>query len=116
MKRIFEIEWKDDGKGVPDPIEVDPTALLLSLLSVFPDTAFCVENITKQPTASEALYGFMGWLTTRGEKLCVGHEEECGVVADLVNRFCTANKLSEPRENWIKLQVPMKEDPAEDVT
>ena len=50
--------------------------------------------------ASEAIYGFVGWLTTRKEKTVMGSDSDCAVVADLVKQFCEVNKLSEPSEKW----------------
>ena len=55
-----------------------------------------------QITASEALYDFMGWLTTRQEVLSVGASHECAPVADVVKEFCAANNLAEPRDGWEK--------------
>ncbi|KKL70064.1 hypothetical protein LCGC14_2108630 [marine sediment metagenome] len=51
-------------------------------------------------SASEALFGFMGWLTTRDETLMIGAQHECSPVADVVKEFCDANSLEEPRDNW----------------
>ena len=53
-------------------------------------------------TASEALYGFMGWLTTRQESLSVGAHHECAPAADAIKEFCNANGLAEPRDGWEK--------------
>ena len=51
-------------------------------------------------SASEALYGFMGWLTTRDEVLSVGSHHLCGPVADVIKKFCDANSLEAPRDEW----------------
>ncbi len=51
--------------------------------------------------ASEALYGFMGWLTTREQvtpEFSLRHDASEG--ARLVAEFCKRNKLTEPREGW----------------
>ena len=53
-------------------------------------------------SASEAVYGFAGWLTTRKEKIEIGVNEECGKVADLVDLFCRVNNLPEPCDGWAK--------------
>ena len=60
-------------------------------------------------SASEALFGFMGWLTTRDETLMIGAQHVCGPVADVVKEFCDANDLDEPREGWNKNFVHPKE-------
>ena len=53
-------------------------------------------------SASEALFGFAGWLTTRDKTVSMGALHECGAVADLVIQFCEVNNLTEPREGWEK--------------
>ncbi len=63
-----------------------------------------------QIIASEALYGFMGWLTTRQETMSVGANHECAPVADAIKAFCDANDLTQPRDGWEKNFVyPEKE-------
>ena len=52
--------------------------------------------------ASEALYGFAGWLTSREEPVIASARHDAAVWAELVNKFCKANELSEPREGWDK--------------
>ena len=53
-------------------------------------------------SASEALFGFMGWLTTCDETLMIGAQHECAPVADAVKKFCDANNLAEPQAGWEK--------------
>ena len=50
--------------------------------------------------ASEALYGFMGWLTSRDEAVTFSGTHDAGIAADLVDRFVKANNLTEPRDGW----------------
>ncbi len=55
----------------------------------------------KEMNASEALYGFMGWLTSRDEvtpKLSSRHD--ASIAANLVAEFCEVNKLAGPRGGW----------------
>lgn len=53
-------------------------------------------------SASEALYGFGGWLTSSDKVLTISAKHDAGIVAELVGRFCEANGLEEPREGWEK--------------
>ena len=53
-------------------------------------------------TASEALYGFAGWLTCRKEPVTFSEIHEAGIAAELVNEFCKTNELQEPRQGWEK--------------
>jgi hypothetical protein len=54
-------------------------------------------------SASEALYGFVGWLTTRDEELSVGSRHDAAPWAEAVSTFCKTNELKEPRNGWEKL-------------
>jgi len=51
-------------------------------------------------SASEALYGFMGWLTTRDEVTLLHSQSNASKAAELVTEFCEANGLKEPRGGW----------------
>lgn len=53
-------------------------------------------------SASEAVYGFCGWLTSRTEETKMGSSNDCAIVADRIKEFCETNKLEEPREGWDK--------------
>lgn len=46
---------------------------------------------------SEALYGFAAWLTCRDEEVCIGASNECGIVAELVQRYCESQGFAPPR-------------------
>ena len=54
----------------------------------------------KQLSPSEALFGFGAWLTTREKPVTMGSNYECGIVAELIDKFCKTNELEEPREGW----------------
>ena len=73
-------------------------------LKVYYDGKINVEVLS----ASEALYGFAGWLTTRSEPVTMGDRNDCAIVADLVHEFCKVNDLSEPRSGWEKVLVHPK--------
>ncbi len=51
-------------------------------------------------TASEAIYGFVGWLTTQPGVIKMGASENCVPVADAIKAFCEENGLAEPRDGW----------------
>jgi hypothetical protein len=50
--------------------------------------------------ASEAVYGFAGWLTSRKEKTVMSSTHDAAPVAELVKQFCEENKLPEVTESW----------------
>lgn len=61
-------------------------------------------DITKTPrdklTASEAIFGFCGWLTTRKEVTKMGSGENCAGIPDLITQFLWENDLDLPRDGW----------------
>jgi len=50
--------------------------------------------------ASEALYGFMGWLTSRDKKVVLSAKHNAAEAAELVARFCDENQLPHLRAGW----------------
>lgn len=51
---------------------------------------------------SEALYGFAAWLTALKEPVTMGASHPAGIVAQLVDEFCKANQLMDPRPGFEK--------------
>ncbi len=56
-------------------------------------------------TASEALYGFCGWLTTRKERIVMSTEDDAAPIPPLIDQFCKANGLPDPRDEWTEKLV-----------
>jgi hypothetical protein len=61
-------------------------------------------------TASEALYGFCGWLTTRDEKTIMSASDDAAPIPVLIRQFCETNGLKDPRKYWHKMLTHPKED------
>lgn len=53
-------------------------------------------------SASEALYAFAGWLTSRPQQTIMSNTDDAPHVAELVGEFCRSQALAEPREGWEK--------------
>ncbi len=53
-------------------------------------------------SASEALYGFCGWLTTQNAVTKMSRSHDAGCIATLIDTFCKKNNLPEPRGHWEK--------------
>ena len=91
-----EIKWdkptNEDWLGA-DSVEVNLNAYCAT-------TKFKVRELTDKLTASEALFGFVGWLTMRAEETVMSGHHDAGVIADLVGEFCKVNSLVEPGKNW----------------
>lgn len=60
--------------------------------------------------ASEALYGFVAWLTTRQQTTTFSSRHGVEEGLDMVKRFCFANDLSDPRDGWSTHLHPVVED------
>lgn len=59
------------------------------------------DNADNEMNASEALYGFMGWLTSRDEitpEFSAKHD--ASEAAQLIAEFSKENKLTDPRAGW----------------
>ena len=50
--------------------------------------------------ASEALYGFVGWLTSREEIVTASSRHDAAIWANLIADFLKENKLEDPRDGW----------------
>lgn len=61
--------------------------------------------------ASEALYGFAAWLTTRYEPTTLGAKHDCAPVVDRIVEFIEANDLPPLSATWPNnLVFPSKPD------
>lgn len=49
---------------------------------------------------SEAVYGFVAWLTYRNEVTKLGASCNCAPVAQLVEQFCKNNNLPDVSKDW----------------
>jgi hypothetical protein len=66
-------------------------------------------QVLAELSGSESLYGFCGWLTTQDEPTTMSAHDDSAPIAELVDKFCKTNKLSEPKEGWDKeLKHPPK--------
>ncbi len=54
-------------------------------------------------TPSEALFGFVGWLTSREESVTLSSHHLCSGIPELVGRFSSENDLAAPRDGWHRL-------------
>lgn len=63
-------------------------------------------------SASEALYGFVGWLTTRKEPTVLSSATVIDRAPALIEAFCRENDLEPPRDRWpvlLRHPVPVEE-------
>ena len=57
--------------------------------------------MTDNLTASEAVYGFAAWLTTREDRVTLSSSDDAAPAAQLVGQFCKENGLEDPRDGWV---------------
>ena len=51
-------------------------------------------------SASEAIYGLLGWLTSRDKTVTFSAKHNASIAAELADEFCTANNLTFPRDDF----------------
>lgn len=93
-KIVVEIEW--DTPDEPSWLNADNVALALH--AYCPNTKFQVRQ-SNGLSASEALYGFVCWLTTRSK--CTVMSSADDFAPNLIDRFCKANRFAEPKQGWV---------------
>ena len=68
-----------------------------------------VEDEKRELSASEAVYGFAGWLVSREASVTLSRYHDAAIAAELCDAFCKANELSEPTQDFGKvLKHPAK--------
>ena len=63
----------------------------------------------RELSASEALYAFCSWLTTRDELIQLSTKNDASRIAELISLFVKHNKLKEPEKGWEHLYTLPKE-------
>ena len=67
-------------------------------LALYQDGKIDKNHAVSEMLASEALYGFAGWLTSFREPVTFSQKHDAAIAADLVAEFCKANHLSDLRD------------------
>ena len=89
----------------PDKHGIYPTARFMTRIEVLLESMMAAPEVM-QLSGSEAVYGFVAWLTTSDEfespmgNSLYGPTQDAAPWAEMVGRFCTINHLSDPREEW----------------
>jgi hypothetical protein len=60
------------------------------------------ENKESTVSPSEALYAFMGWLTTRNNPVTFSGSHDAGEAVNLIKQFTDSQGWGEPRDHWDK--------------
>ncbi len=56
--------------------------------------------MTDEVSASEALYGFVGWLTTRKEAFTLSSTHDVFPACAAVAEYCKVQGFADPQEGW----------------
>lgn len=56
-----------------------------------------IAELEAAPIASEALFGFSAWLTSRDDPIVISARHDASAIAELVGIYCEANNLEDPR-------------------
>ena len=62
---------------------------------------------SNEMTASEAVYGFVSWLTTREKPITLSSKNDCSEISSLINEFIEAQNLESPRDGWEEFMEKM---------
>ena len=74
--------------------------------------AMYAQEIKTEPriTASESVYGFAAWLTSRKSQLIVSAHDDASLIAELVKKWCELNYLKEPRQGIYPDNITMPKE------
>ena len=73
-----------------------------------------MNNDNKTLTASEALFGFIGWVSSQDTPVTISSKSNLRPIVDLVVQFCKAQGLEELQDGWFKKIKEVKEVKEED--
>lgn len=89
----------------PDADGIYPTGRFMDRIEALLHSMMGAPEVM-QLSGSEAVYGFVAWLTTSDDFENIlknppfGPTQDAAPWAELVNQFCIINQLAEPREEW----------------
>jgi len=86
----------------PDEHGIYPTGQFMDRIQALLESMMVAPEVMHL-SGSEAIYGFMSWLTTEGGEFNIGPKEDCAVWPEMIEEFCKVNHLHEPREMWDQL-------------
>jgi hypothetical protein len=90
----------DDGTRSDSILRAKVPELVLALSKERDELTDRLHKEVIMLNASEAVYGFAAWLTTREERVVLSAMDDAAPVCALVKRFCEINNLPEITEQW----------------
>jgi hypothetical protein len=105
METVVKIKWDEPS----DKNWLCPDNIKTALSAYCTNTKFEVSEVDSnlldavvmpQLNASESLFGFCGWLTTRDEQTIMSAKDNCSRIVELIKKFQEVNNLPEVRDGW----------------
>ena len=97
MKTMKEKNWK-----IEDIDEALIHGWFANAMMAMHDSIYNKIEKDKKLKSYEAICGFCSWLSTRNQMTVMNTKTSIAPVAKLIQRFCNANKLDQPRIGWEK--------------
>ena len=99
----------------PDEHGIYPTGRFMERIENLLESMLAAPEVM-QLSGSEAVYGFVAWLTTSDDfeqarkNPPYGPTQNSAPWAEFANKFCMTNQLNDPREEWSELLVHPEPD------
>jgi hypothetical protein len=90
-------DWKDKKKTLLN-IDIGPRNIQINEAGEVQSARTLFESDDQDILPSEAVFGFISWLTTRPGTLKIGEKHSCSELLDLICDWCDVNYLIPPRE------------------
>ena len=105
LKGLINSESRENDSNTPDFLLAEFMVGCLDAFELASNSREVWYGVELEPgkanlSASEAIYGFCAWLTTRKEKTVMSSSDDAAPICDLIKQYCEENKLKEPCENW----------------
>jgi len=92
----------------PDEHGIYPTGRFMDRIEALLESMMAAQEVM-QLSGSEAVYGFVAWLTTSDDfeqalqNPHYGPTQDSAPWAEMASKFCMTNQLKDPREEWSEL-------------
>lgn len=69
-----------------------------------------IQFLVEELSASESIFGLMGWLTSRKKRISLSSTDDASEAAEVIDKWSKANNLKPPRKDWhMKIVHPITE-------
>lgn len=107
MGLYFPETWAEDGILKANGVNVFFPEKNKIYVQNFNQVELIFPNGISRMNQSEALFGFISWLTTRSQPVTLSGKHEASTAVELINIFMKVNNLPMVRENWTDYLVGM---------